>query len=310
MSKHTVQIQIITPEHAAAILAHTLFAGQRKLSDHHVKFLTETQARGEFDGGAPLRFAKLNGRLYLIDGQHRLHMVVQSGEAVEFVVVTTTCQDAEEVAHLYARVDRGRGRSLLDAMKALGVYNDAEISATQMRHLAACAPFFAAGLKGSIQGHSYASKSAEGRAAVMDEWLPAAVRYFKALKPGSNDKLFMRREVAAIGIATMADTPARERARDFWAGCSADDGLSAADPRKAALEYIRRTKPSHYGVGALAHGVAACWNAWFRGDQLRLVKVMDEAAPVRLMGTRWWKRTDVNSRATGATHSLAGDVAR
>ena len=288
MSKHNVSVKILTPEEAKFILANENFPGQRKLNRDHIAYLKSCYDKGQFDGGESIRFASHAGRRYLINGQHRLEMLSKLDEPLELVVVTTRCNSLEEVAHLYARIDRGRGRSITDALSAFGLYQHSSLSKKQLDTLGACAPLFAAGLHHTADRHSL--RSAESREPIMTEYLPAAEMYFNAVKGSLNEKLFLRREVAAIGLATFYDSPAKERAGEFWAKCAADDGLSATDARKAALEFMRRTKPNGYGVGVLAHGVAACWNAHYRGDHLRLVKVLDPTAPLRIMGTRWWKR--------------------
>jgi len=290
--RHYVETKIVTPAWAADVIENDLFSRQRNKSRNHIVFLAETMARGEFDGGAPLRFGRFNGRMYLIDGQHRLNAVIEHGEPAEFVVVTTQCEDADDLARLYARIDRGRGRSIADALKALGTFENAPISATNIQMVLACAPLFAVNLTArNIVGAAYASKSAEGRAAIMEPWLPAAAEFFSAISGAKTEigKTLQRREVIACAIATFADAP-KKMAHDFWAGIAGDDGLVQGDPRKQALEFCRRTKSSHHGIGHLAHGVAVCWNAWARGDAMKIVKVMDANAPLRLQHTRFTGR--------------------
>jgi hypothetical protein len=288
MSKHNVSIEILTPDEAQFILANENFPGQRRISRDNVAYLKKCYHEGNFDTGESIRFASHAGRRYLINGQHRLEMLSKLDEPLELVVVCTECATLEEVAHLYARIDRGRGRSVTDALKGLGLYLDSPISQTHMIVLGACAPLFMSQLEGTAD--HFMRRSVESREPFITEYLPAATKYFNAIKGSLNEKLFQRREVAAVGMATFHDNPANEQAYEFWAKCAADDGLSAADPRKAALEFMRRTKPNSSGVGALAHGVTACWNAYYRNDQLRVVKVFDPTAPLRIMGTRWWKR--------------------
>jgi hypothetical protein len=289
---HVAETRVVTPEWASTTLANDLFSRQRAKSSQHVLFLAETMARGEFDGGSALRFGQLSGRQFLIDGQHRLNAVIEYGEPVEFVVITTRCSTADELARLYARIDRGRGRSISDALKALGTFENTDLSATNIQTVLACAPLFAGNLTARrVTGSSYASKSAEGRATIMEPWLPAAAEFFRAISGAQSDisKSMHRREVIACGIAIMADAP-KKMAEEFWSGIAADDGLSKEDPRKQALEFIRRTKSTQSGIGHLAHGTAVCWNAWARGDTMKLVKVADPSAPLRLQHTRFTGR--------------------
>jgi hypothetical protein len=286
--KHTASVEIITPEEAAEYLAKNNFSGQRALSKDHVAFLSDTRRQGQFDGGAPIRFAQHDGTWWLVDGQHRLAMISGADEPVEMVVVRTVCESAQQVADLYSRIDRGRGRNLTDALRALGIYKGAAMTPTQMSVFAATVPILAGELQGAVRGSSYISKSAEARVALMQDWSHAAEMYFSAVDGSPHSGLFKRREVMAVGLVTFAD--AQHSALEFWRGAAMDDGLQATDPRKQMLLYMMRTRPSHHGVGFLIHGVAACWNAWHRGDHLKMVKVMDVSAPVKLAGTRYAKR--------------------
>lgn len=290
--QHAVETRLVTPAWAADVIENDLFSRQRGKSYQHVLFLAETMARGEFDGGAAIRFGHLDGRRFLIDGQHRLNAVIEHGAPVEFVVINTRCGNADELARLYARIDRGRGRSIADALKALGTFDGGLISATNMQIVLACAPLFATNLTAKrVTGSSYSSKSAEGRSTIMGPWIPAAAEFLRAISGVANDirNALHRREVIACGIATFADAP-QTLAYDFWAGIAADDGLIKEDPRKQALEFLRRTKSTQAGLGHLAHGVAVCWNAWARGDTMKMVKVFDPSAPLRLQHTRFTGR--------------------
>ena len=286
--QHRSETRLIAPGEAKQILSTDLFAGQRNISTHHVAFLREAHARGEFDGGCAIRFATHRGRRFLVDGQHRLRFISEQDAPVEMVVIHTECANETDVALLYSRIDRGRGRHMADALRALGVADRIGLTATDCSYVLACGPVFANGLVGrTMVGASYENKSAEFRLTMMEPFFPAAQKYIAAIADTRDGKLFRRREVLAVGIATFADHPAAGRAYEFWAGVAGDDGLRASDPRKQALEFMRRTKPTHSGLGYLAHGLAACWNAWSRGDELRVVKVHDPKAHLKLSGTRW-----------------------
>ena len=309
---HVAEVKTITPAMAVQILSEDLFGRQRQRAASHVGFLLETMERGEFDTGSPLRFGRLDGKLYLIDGQHRLAALIQYKKTMEWVVITTECDTADHLAPLYARIDRGRGRSIADALRALGAYAGSDLTSTQVQIVMACAPIFATNLVhiNGVGAH-YNMKSAEGRAATMEPWKAAACAYFDAISGASVEimKLLHRRSVAVVGIATFADAPANLVARDFWSGVAKDDGLSAIDPRKQALEFFRKTNPSRSGPAYLAHGAAACWNAWFREDTLKLVKVYDAAAPLGIRGTRFKGKQESSTAPTRLANLGAQDAA-
>lgn len=306
MIKHTATVEIITPEQAERIAQEEGFSNQRKKSANHIRFLKEVMLRGEFDGGEPIRFAAYAGARFLVNGQHRLEAIAESGKAQEMVVVTSHCDTAEEAALLYARIDRGRGRNVADALQALAVVDTSGLNMRQLIVVMSCAPMFATDLRGvTFAGNSYFAKSAEGRAEVMGKWLDPSRRYFEAVADVQfgNDREFIKREVVAVGIVTFTDLPASEKAFDFWNGMAKDDGLASTDPRKQCLEFLKKQRggrgPRHSpGVGYVAHGVTVCWNAWMRGASLKTVKVVDSKSPLRISGTRYARRLEDGSLDT------------
>lgn len=288
--KHDISVENISPEKAAEWLAHKNFSGQRAVHERHINFLAETIRQQQFDGGSPIRIAVCGQNEWIVDGQHRLSAIISSGISVDCVVVRTHCPTPQQVAELYARIDRGRGRSINDALRGLGLVSSTSLNQTQINLLGTATPLIAAELSGHLTGSHYTSRSPEFRAKLIEAWEPYAAMFFAATDGATEGRLFSRREVMAIGLITFAD--AQEMAQQFWRGAAMDDGLSLTDPRKHLLKIMRSTKPTSNGVGLLAHSVAVCWNAWQRGDQMKLVRVIDARAPIKLLGTRYAKRTD------------------
>lgn len=289
--KHEVSVETITPEMAAEWLSRNTFENQRKALARHVKFLTETIRQGQFDTGAPIRFAVHNNTYWLVDGQHRLSAIIASGiPSIACVVIKTHCQEEQDVAELYARIDRGRGRSLVDALRGLGLTNSGVLSHSQINWLGAALTLISIDLRGQVSGANYEARSPEFRAKLISEWEHLGQQFFAATDGSSDGRLFNRREVIAVGLITFAD--AHEMALQFWRGAAMDDGLSSTDPRKHLLRVLRTALPAANGVGMLAHSVAVCWNAWQRGDEMKIVRVADVRAPIKLLGTRYAKRND------------------
>lgn len=301
MIRHSAAVQAITQEEARRIVDEEGFQDQRKKSSAHISFLREVMKRGQFDGGEPVRFAAFGGARFLINGQHRLEAIASGGGTQQVVVVTSECDTAEEAALLYSRIDRGRGRNISDALQAIGKL-DEQLTKRQIMSIMSCAPAFSKDLiggRGMMRGQTYASKSAEGRSEIMATWLPAGRTFYAAIgKPQfGNEKFFYLREVVMVALATFGDLPASRNAHDFWAGMASDDGLHANDPRKQCLEFLKKVRGKSIPKNGLyvAHGVTVCWNAWMRDDTLKLVKVLDDAAPLRIAGTRFSHRLEDGS---------------
>lgn len=288
--EHKAVVTTVDPSMARSIL-EMKFPLQRSVQGHHVQFLREAMKAGEFDGGEPIRLGLApNTSWMLLNGQHRLHAVVSGEMTVDMVVVYTRCQSAEDLAKVYARIDRGRQRSMIDAMKALGLISrDNQMAPKDLKAFSQAAVLLRMGLEArSVSGSSYESKSAEARHAEMEKWQQPARQYFAAIHGSADKPLFERREVAAIGIVTFADAP--HTAQTFWREAAKDDGLRATDPRKKVLEVLRRAPVTRTGMGYLGNAVAACWNAYVEGRDLSKIIVRDPRADITLLDTRYAKR--------------------
>ena len=288
--EHKAIVVRIDPKTAQSMLEME-FPLQRSTSAGHVEFLRDTMKAGEFDGGEPIRFGMAPGTPWmLINGKHRLTAVVLSEVIIDMVVVYTECQSLEDVAKVYARIDRGRQRNMVDAMKALGlILRDSHMSQTDLKVFSQAAVLLRIGLESRpIWGSNYESRSAEARHSEMEKWQQPARQYFAAIHGSADKQLLERREVAAIGIVTFADDP--HMAQAFWHEAAKDDGLRASDPRKKMLEVLRRTPVTRSGIGYLGNAVAACWNAYVEGRDLSKVIVRDPRADITLLNTRYAKR--------------------
>lgn len=114
---------IVTPELAAAMLEKN--NNNRPLNRHHVAFLSRQMKNGSW---------MLNGDTIclsgdsLIDGQHRLRAVIDSGVDVEMVIVTGVSDDA------FKTKDTGRTRKASDVL-AISGYKDTSCMAAVIKLL-------------------------------------------------------------------------------------------------------------------------------------------------------------------------------
>ena len=111
-------VENITPAKARAMLAGNSM--NRSLSERRTKRFAEEIKRGAWlDNGASI---VMNGRT-LLDGQHRLSAIVESGVAVDMVVVRDVDPDA------FTSIDTGESRRLKDVLKIKGEVNDGALAA-------------------------------------------------------------------------------------------------------------------------------------------------------------------------------------
>jgi hypothetical protein len=115
-----VQIQTLTPEYAAALLAKN--TANRPLSSSHAESLARSIQRGEWKlNGDAIRIA-IDGTL--LDGQHRLAAIVRAGIPVQSLVVGGLSNEVFDTIDVGAK---RRGTS--DVMAILGERNYSTLSA-------------------------------------------------------------------------------------------------------------------------------------------------------------------------------------
>lgn len=109
-SVHTRQI-LVTPEIATAMLAKNT-GNYRNLNRRTIdRYARDMEAGAWVLNGEALKFDVLGN---LIDGQHRLHAVIQSGRPIESIVVHGLSQSA------FLNIDNGKKRSLSDHLRHMG----------------------------------------------------------------------------------------------------------------------------------------------------------------------------------------------
>lgn len=108
MEVNTVKI---TPKIAKSMLEQN--TNNRRLRNHHVDKLVKEMRAGKWKKtGTPIQISE-SGRL--LDGQHRLHAVLQSGVSIEFVVIRGVPDQSNDV------IDTGVRRSAGDVFQWNGV---------------------------------------------------------------------------------------------------------------------------------------------------------------------------------------------
>lgn len=113
------EIRTITPKVATQMLKRN--TGNRKLTESHMRFLSSEMKKGNwlFDG-QPIRLTSGGA---ILDGQHRLNAVVNSGTSQKFLIVSGIPTSSFKV------MDTGKVRSGSDVLSIKGYDNYAQLSA-------------------------------------------------------------------------------------------------------------------------------------------------------------------------------------
>ena len=254
------EIKLITPAVAEEMLR--LNVANRPLKAHVLRRYVDDMRSGRWmETGDAIRIAN-TGRL--IDGQHRLRAIIESGISVRMIVVSDLAEDA------WCCIDRGARRTGGDALAASG-YKSATLLA------AACS---------WVDRYERGDLLQVGRKADLS---PAAALDTLARHPGLEDCLHMMKhsdgsEVLrgliagslVVALRYLMGLKDDRQAEQFWLDVQIGAGLSADDP---VLVFTRRlvansTLPRHKRTpnGNLAIMAIRAWNSRRLGKKMSCLK--------------------------------------
>lgn len=275
---------LVTPAIAETILTEQNYPGQRRVRANHVSALAAAMRRKAFLPGGQIAFARVGRKLYLINGQHRLNAVIESGRSVEFQVMIVDCRSEDDVARHYYTFDRlATGRSDADVLSAVGICERHTISPTMARGVWQAVPLIEHGFVRVNYAHDPERRDDDRRLGLCDPWWPYAAQLeaILALAPGAVRKRLMNAQSVAVALVILRDQP--KAATDFLTGLAKDDGLRRDDPRKALLiDMVGRAWRRQSLDGCLT--MAYAWNAFFLNRPLQQLKVLQNSR-FRLEGT-------------------------
>lgn len=258
VAKPSIKLEKITPAMASKLLEHN-FAGQRRLSKGAIAKLVDDIRSGTFALTGDTIKIDINGKV--IDGQHRLHAIMQAGKPVELFVARNVATDA------YATLDQGRKRSLGDYLHSKGVSYEPVVAAAITR----IDGFIRSG--GRLDQHTASSQSINRLIELFEtehdviSWAPQAHRL---------GVMFRFSAGTWCALLYLASLTKAEDVDFFVERLLSGEELSDGDPilllRNALLHRLtvrrdRRMSNEHY-----TSLVIRAWNAYARGETLGLLK--------------------------------------
>lgn len=279
--------KMITPNMARRILEETNYSGQRPVADHHVKLLAHIMEEGRWRSGDQLAFCRLDGRLILTNGQHRMHAVIVADRAQEFQILITECMTLEEVQADYHRHDIvARKRSNAEIMASTGIGDESGLPKQFLVKLFQAGPI----LENDLQPVHYlkdtvAQRDIDSRIETVRDWLGEARLYEQFIRsaPKHVKQSLINAGVMAVALVTIRYQP--QQAAEFWRGLAEDDGLRRGDPRKTLLQDLesRHVRRGAFHAQRVIPALTA-WNAFFEGRTLKIIKV-SESSQITVRGT-------------------------
>lgn len=223
-----VSTQMVTPEIAKQML--TSIRNDRPLSKNTLLNYTEIMRRGEWKfNGDPVR---LNSDGELIDGQHRLHAIVNSGKAQRMLVIHGLDNT------VFDTIDVGKKRSSADLLNIAG-YKNVNVLAATARALI----IYESGVYWASEAAKNLDYNPTGKQIVAyvgnnpdvaDCTRQMQAQYHSAVRIVAP---------SAAGMAyTLASRVSQTKADAFLAGVAGMEPTERNDPRWVAREYFARQK--------------------------------------------------------------------
>lgn len=283
----------LNPAQANMILRECQYDRQRestKVGKDHVITLAELMRRKSWRRGGGIDFARINGRLILVNGYHRMAAQVASAVNVEWTVVIHECRTTEDVRALYYKFDTNiRKRTSGQVLGGVGFAEETGLSKTMATALYGSAPIIATGLispRGSDSRRLFAQRLVEDRLDIAKEYLPEAAVFEKLLSRSTTTlkRKLLLKGVVAVALVTLRALP--DLAEEFWGGVAGNDGLRKGDPRLALVECLLSRALNVGSANASIASAAMAWNAFEAGRTLKEVRLGSKGL-IKVRGTRY-----------------------
>lgn len=286
---YTSKSKMVGVDEARCILENMAFPGQRRVRPAHVKKLANAQKKGTFRQGTNIDIAVFGKHKYLINGQHTLNAIMQSGMPQSLIVVYHTCTSMEEIHDLYVNFDNHLKRTPQDSMAAYNIKGMDQLEGGLRRAIYGATGILSIGFS-SINQWDISNEFAwfqdtNTRMKLVSNWMPEAIRVSNDVKGQAFTPFISLVSVLSVALVTyrFADKP-----EVFWAGLAEDDGLKRGDPRKALiLLYADKTRLRKftYQRHVISRYVASGWNAFRRGEERTTVLPQSSDLPIRILDT-------------------------
>ena len=260
---------IVAPHLATRILADLNYVHQRDIEPPHVKVISYLMQHDMWTQGSQLAFGRLNGELHLMNGQHRLTAVVETGIPVEFQVLIVDVATAEELHELYTRYDTTqRERKGGEVLNALNLPAQWGFSKSFANDVVGAAVVIANGMRRPVYTRDPLLTSChEFRVQLAEHWWPIAGE-LKELRKGADSDVSQRLFKAgflSVMLVTMKYQPAK--ARVFWKRVMDNSGLVRETPEHTFVKLLTGNSWRGDQDSCVAAAMLA-WNAAYAGKKL------------------------------------------
>ncbi len=288
---NSIRIEAVTPEKAAEYLKCN-YAHQRPLRKMHVAYLANEMRNGRFISTAEVHLMYRNGEALLVNGQHTCAAIIEYGKPVSVTLRKTVASEPGQIAMVYAfGHDSGLKRTFTDAIGSYNLPEQTGLVRKDIESLSASIKFMKSGFSANTQSGGVLRIAPADLIEDMYGWVDEAKRVTSVVN-GKDNRIYRavrKRAIMSVALVTMRYQP--EKAKDFWRGIVDFDAIARNDPRHHARTVIENSIHRFSGGNnggndaKLSRQVARCWNGYFREETMSQVKVLDDTAPIVLLGT-------------------------
>lgn len=280
----------MSPGTADRILKELNFPGQRTIDSRRVYGHSHAIVKGDWMESYPIHFAALpDGRIWLVDGQHRLTSIANAPAPVSITVRIVDMESEKEARSFYAGFDgKGSVRTNVQILDAVGIAEALGLSQRMTRAVYEAAPLLMNGLE-PLYGSENMKKNPSmylqsNRLALVTEWAKQAKEYEVMTKSAGKVMYEKLRKTGPVSVAlyTLRHQPAR--AKEFWSGVANNDGLRRGDPRHTLIQDFGTRDIGTGSVRQRVQQSVLAWNAFCEGRDIKIIKCLT-GAPIVVWGT-------------------------
>lgn len=272
---------------AREILEHQNYAKQRPMKERNYARLMEEMRRGKWIEGTNISFCEFAGEMFLVNGQHRLAVIADSGRSSEFVVSIHKVNTKDEIGRHYALYDQPESvRTVSQVASALGVFDMVSDKVPYRLTEAAfkAMPYLATGLElwrpQDLPPHV---SSQDAKRDYLREWVPALELYsadLGAQKAAVHNK-FRTAGVMLVALPTYRYN--RQMASDFWTRAMSGEMMQVGDTRLTLNQfYLQNSLPTPFMTAAAA---SIAWNAFAIDRKLSQIRLPKHPQKIYIMHT-------------------------
>jgi len=241
-----------------------------------------------------------NGKKVLIDGQHALSAIVQSGRPQKMILIEDEVSSEDEIPYKFARYDVQKRRNLGDSIFAFDLPNTLPFNRSYIRKVSSAIRFIESGF--GMRG--YDESAIEDDIKAIKDWSDCANQFFEIYESEKGVKSikqrFLNRSVLSVALVTLRYVDDRDRVPGFWNGFIHGSNLASDDPalvgrNKYLSISVRGGAPNVYkekwAPNAISRLVAWAWNMHYLGEKRTIARIgnIDKRVPVEIKGTKYFK---------------------